>query len=268
MTTDNSTGPVIFILFGSTGDLAKRMVLPSLYELHRRDLLPDGWQLIGNGRGDRTDDEFRQHVKDAIEEFGPGGSVSSDEWEAFAETIRFAGGGFTVDDPGRLPEVIDAARDAVGDGAQLVHYLALPPTTFVDYTKAIAAHDLANGSRVVYEKPFGTSPDGFRTLDKAVHESLDEKQIYRIDHFLGKESTQNLHVLRFANGLFSGVWNREHVAEVQIDVPETLDIADRAAFYDARRIPGHDRHAPVPGGGRSRDGTPGVARRRRPARRA
>ncbi|WP_420871493.1 glucose-6-phosphate dehydrogenase [Gordonia terrae] len=224
---------VIFVLFGSTGDLAKRMVLPSLYELHRRDLLPRGWQLIGNGRGDRTDDEFRQHVKDAIEEFGADGSGSSDEWTSFAETIRFAGGGFTADDPGRLLEVIDAARNAVGDTAQLVHYLALPPTTFVDYTKAIAAHGLAKGSRVVYEKPFGTSPDGFRALDEAVHESLDEEQIYRIDHFLGKESTQNLHVLRFANGLFAGVWNREHVAEVQIDVPETLDIADRAAFYDA-----------------------------------
>lgn len=232
-TTQSGTDTaVIFVLFGSTGDLAKRMVLPSLYELHRRGLLPDGWQLIGNGRGDRTDDEFRQHVKDATEEFGSDGSVSADDWASFAETIHFAGGGFSVDDPGRLLEVLDAARGAVGP-AQLVHYLALPPTTFVDYTKAIAAHGLAKDSRVVYEKPFGTSPDGFRNLDEAVHQSLDEKQIYRIDHFLGKESTQNLHVLRFANGLFAGVWNREHVAEVQIDVPETLDIADRAAFYDA-----------------------------------
>jgi glucose-6-phosphate 1-dehydrogenase len=113
-----------------------------------------------------------------------------------------------------------------------VHYFAVPPLAFAELTKALGRHGLATGARVVYEKPFGTSPEAFRALDAVVHSVLDESQVYRIDHFLGKEATQDLHVLRFANGLFSAMWSHEHVRAVQIDVPETLDIANRAEFYD------------------------------------
>jgi glucose-6-phosphate 1-dehydrogenase len=125
------------------------------------------------------------------------------------------------------------AREELGDGVSLVHYLAVPPEAFENTTRALHRHGLTEGARVVYEKPYGTSPDGFRELDELVHSVLDEEQVFRIDHFLGKEGTQDLHVLRFANGLFSSVWSREHVAQVQVDVPETLDVADRAEFYDA-----------------------------------
>lgn len=118
------------------------------------------------------------------------------------------------------------------DDPQVVLYVALPPSTFEAYTAAFAAHDLAQGSKVVYEKPYGTSPEAFRRLDAAVHEVFDEEQVFRIDHFLGKEATQNLHVLRFANTLLGAVWDRHHVEQVQIDVPETLDVTDRIAFYD------------------------------------
>ncbi|NIL90317.1 Glucose-6-phosphate 1-dehydrogenase [Rhodococcus fascians] len=225
-----SSQPTVFVLFGATGDLAKRMVLPSFYQLHVEGLLPEKWILIGNGRKDSSDDEFRDHVKDVLDEFAE--NVADDDWSAFSKRIRFAGNGFTVDDPGKLPDVVADARKEIGDDAQLVHYIALPPSTFVDYTKALGAHDLAEGSRVVYEKPFGTSQHNFEELDKAVHEVVKEEQVYRIDHFLGKEATQNLHVLRFANGMISGIWNSEHVEHVQIDVPETLDIDDRAEFYD------------------------------------
>src|SRR6202034_914138 len=114
-----------------------------------------------------------------------------------------------------------------------VHYLAVPPVAFSELTKALGQHGLAKGSRVVYEKPFGTSRDGFHKLDDVVHSVLDEQQVYRIDHFLGKEATQDLHLLRFANGSFAAIWDAEHVESVQIDVPETLDVADRAEFYDA-----------------------------------
>ena len=114
-----------------------------------------------------------------------------------------------------------------------MHYLAVPPVAFGEITMALGQHNLADGARVVYEKPFGTSPRNFRALDRIVHAVLTEQQVYRIDHFLGKEATQDLHVLRFANGLFSGIWNREHIDSVQIDVPEKLGITDRAAFYDA-----------------------------------
>lgn len=223
--------PTVFVLFGATGDLAKRMVLPSFFQLHVEGLLPEKWILIGNGRHDTSDDEFRDHVHGALTEFGP--DFGDKDWEAFSERVRFAGKGFTTDDPGLLPEVVESARKDIGEDAQLVHYIALPPTTFEDYTAALGAHGLAEGARVVYEKPFGTSQEAFEKLDKAVHEVLDEKQVYRIDHFLGKEATQNLHVLRFANGMISGIWNKEHVAQVQIDVPETLNIDDRAEFYDS-----------------------------------
>ncbi len=222
--------PTIFVLFGATGDLAKRMVLPSFYQLFIEDLLPERWTLIGNGRGETSDEEFRDRVKASIDEFGS--DLDSARWDEFSRRLHFAGKGFTSEDPGELLEAVEAGREDIGDDAQLVHYIALPPSTFEDYTKALGAHGLADGSRVVYEKPFGTSEKNFERLDKVVREVLDEKQVYRIDHFLGKEATQNLHVLRFANGMIDGIWNSEHVEQVQIDVPETLNIDDRAEFYD------------------------------------
>jgi glucose-6-phosphate 1-dehydrogenase len=145
----------------------------------------------------------------------------------------FAGGGFSADSPGSLLDVIAHARSHLGADAQFVHYLAVPPVAFADITKALGAHRLAAGARVVYEKPFGTSQASFRALNRVVRSVLDESQVYRIDHFLGKEATQELHVIRFANELFGAMWNAEHIESVQIDAPETLGVSDRAEFYDA-----------------------------------
>ncbi|MGY1694599.1 MULTISPECIES: glucose-6-phosphate dehydrogenase [unclassified Geodermatophilus] len=220
--------PTVFVLFGATGDLAARLVLPSFDQLQRRGLLPADWRLIGSGRGERSDDEFRDLVRHALAEHGDG-----DPADGLLDRLRFAGGGHTPEDPGQLLDEVRRAREEIGADAQLVHYLAVPPGAFEGITRALDTHGLAEGARVVYEKPYGTSPEGFRELDELVHSVLDEEQVFRIDHFLGKEGTQDLHVLRFANGLFSSVWSREHVAQVQIDVPETLDVADRAEFYDA-----------------------------------
>jgi glucose-6-phosphate 1-dehydrogenase len=234
-TTHNIAGqqpePTVFVLFGATGDLAKRMVLPAFYQLELAGLLPKKWRLVGNGRGDVSHLDFRQYVHGVLDEFGP--KPDDDRWEVFAENLYFAGGGFVGDDPGSMLDVIGTAKQSIGHDAQFVHYLAVPPTAFESLTEALGEHGLTDNARVVYEKPFGTSADGFRGLDDAVHRVLDESQVYRIDHFLGKEATQDLHVLRFANKLFEASWSSEHVKAVQIDVPETLDIADRAAFYDA-----------------------------------
>ena len=224
-------GPTAFVLFGATGDLAKRMVLPAFYRLAREGLLPAQWRLVGNGRGDVAHEDFRARVRDAVTESGT--EPEPREWDAFAERLFFAGGGFSADDPGSLLDVIGKARGSLGGDPQLVHYLAVPPVAFGGLTQAIGQHGLSRGSRVVYEKPFGTSGDAFRELDQVVHSVLDEQQVYRIDHFLGKEATQDLHVLRFANELAAALWNRRHIESVQIDVPETLDISDRAQFYDA-----------------------------------
>jgi glucose-6-phosphate 1-dehydrogenase len=221
----------VFVLFGATGDLARRMVLPAFYALHLQGLLPRDWALVGNGRGDVAHEDFRGHVHEVLTEFGP--KPSGKAWKEFSSRVLFAGGGFDTDSPGSLLDVIAHARKSVGDDAQLVHYFATPPSTFSGLTRALDEHGLAEGSRVVYEKPFGTSPEDFRALDRTVHRVLDEEQVYRIDHFLGKEATQNLHVLRFANELFASAWDRTHIESVQIDVPETLGVADRAGFYDA-----------------------------------
>ncbi|MFI7587484.1 glucose-6-phosphate dehydrogenase [Spongisporangium articulatum] len=232
----SSAAPTVFVLFGATGDLAHRLVLPAFFTLADRDLLPDRWWLVGNGRGDHPHEHFRKAVRDALEADDSAPNPDDLDWDDVASRVLFAGGGFSADDPGALPDVLAEIRKEAGDSAdevQLVFYLALPPSVFLPVTKALAAHGLTEGARVVYEKPYGTSPSGFEELDAAVHEVLDEDQVFRIDHFLGKEATQDLHVLRFANQLFTGVWNREHVAQVQIDVPETLDIDDRAQFYDA-----------------------------------
>jgi glucose-6-phosphate 1-dehydrogenase len=226
-----TTAPTVFVLFGATGDLARRMVLPAFYTLAIEGLLPERWILVGNGRGDISHEDFQGRVHDALTEFGP--APKKGPWVQFRKRLRFAGGGFNTDDPGSLLDVIADSRAELGADAQLVHYLAIPPVAFPEITKALAEHDLAKDARVVYEKPFGTSPDGFRKLNRLVRGVLDETQIYRIDHFLGKEATQELHVLRFANEAVRAIWSREHIESVQIDVPETLGIADRAEFYDA-----------------------------------
>ena len=224
-------GPVVFVLFGATGDLSKLLVLPAFYQLFTGGLLPDQWRLVGNGRGDVAHEDFRAHVHDVV--VAAGIKPDPAQWDAFSQRVFFAGGGFNADDPGSLLDVVEKARKSLGGDPQFVHYLAVPPVAFTELTQALGQHGLAAGARVVYEKPFGTSKESFRELDQVVHSVLDEQQVYRIDHFLGKEGTQDLHLLRFANESTASFWSGEHVESVQIDVPETLDITDRAQFYDA-----------------------------------
>jgi glucose-6-phosphate 1-dehydrogenase len=223
--------PTIFILYGGTGDLAHRLVLPAIFQLAIAGLLPTNWRLIGDGRGDLSDEDFQERVRQSLEEFGP--KPSEGPWDEVRARLRFAGGGFSSSDPGALLEVVTQAQKEMGGHPQVIHYMAVPPAAFGPLTEAIGTHHLAEGSRVVYEKPFGTSLESFTELDRIAHETFEETQIYRIDHFLGKEATQDIHVLRFANGLFAGAWDRNHIESVEIDVPETLDVAMRASFYES-----------------------------------
>ncbi len=223
--------PTIFILYGATGDLAHRLVLPAFYRLAIADLLPEDWRLVGNGRGDVSHEDFQERVRESLEEFGP--KPSDGPWEEVRSRLRFAGGGFDSANPGSLLDVLAEAEHELGGTPQRIHYMAVPPAAFGPLTEAIGTHGLVERSRAVYEKPFGTSMESFKNLDHVAHETFEESQIYRIDHFLGKEATQDVHVLRFANGLFSGMWDAEHIESVQIDVPETLDVASRASFYEA-----------------------------------
>ncbi|WHP16065.1 glucose-6-phosphate dehydrogenase [Cellulomonas sp. ES6] len=221
--------PVLLVLHGARGDLARRMVYPGLAELAQRGLLPERWLLLGTGRRPTDEVDLPALVHESLAEHG-----DDDHAGLLDDHVRYATT-FDEDDPGDLVDAIgEARRELAGDDGEVVvvHYLAVPPSSFAPITRGLRQHDLADGARVVYEKPYGTSPESFDELDALVHEVLDEDQVFRIDHFLGKEATQNLHVLRFANELFGGVWNRQHVAEVQVDVPETLDVTDRVDFYD------------------------------------
>jgi glucose-6-phosphate 1-dehydrogenase len=223
----------VFVLFGATGDLAHRLVLPALFTLAKEGLLPADWRIIGNGRGDVAHEDFQERVRQSLEQFGP--KPSEGPWEEFRRRLRFAGGGFDSRSPGHLLDVIGEAEKELGAGGQppqRVHYMAVPPAAFAPLTEGIGAHGLASRSRIVYEKPFGTSLESFKKLDSVAQAVFRENQIYRIDHFLGKEATQDIHVLRFANGLFTGAWDRNHIERVEIDVPETLDVGTRANFYE------------------------------------
>jgi glucose-6-phosphate 1-dehydrogenase len=221
----------IFILYGGTGDLAHRLVLPAFFRLAIAGLLPKDWRLVANGRGEVTHEDFQESARQSLEQFGP--KPSEGPWDEVRSRLRFAGGGFSSTNPGSLLDVLKEARGELGGQPQLIHYMAVPPSAFGPLTEAIGTHGLAKGSRVVYEKPFGTSMETFLNLDRIVHEIFEEPQVYRIDHFLGKEATQDIHVLRFANGLFAGAWDNSHIESVQIDVPETLDVAMRASFYES-----------------------------------
>ena len=223
--------PTVLMLFGATGDLAHRLVLPALFRLAQAGLLPEDWRIVGNGRGDVSHEDFQERVRQSLEEFGP--KPSEGPWEEFRSRLRFAGGGFEASDPGSLLDVLEEAERDLGGSPQRVHYFAVPPAAFGPLTEAIGEHGLAERSRVVYEKPFGTSKASFEQLDKCAHAVFKEDQIYRIDHFLGKEATQSIHVVRFGNGLFAGAWDHKHIDSVQIDVPETLDVGMRANFYES-----------------------------------
>ncbi len=237
--------PLVLVLHGGRGDLARRLVVPSVATLHRRALLPEHWALLGTGRGVVGTQEYASFVRDALEEFGQEDTRDADV-EALTRHAAFTGE-VGDDEPGDLPGVVENVRAVLAEAAGadpadvvVVHYLAVPPQAFEPLTRNLARHGLARGPdgradtvRVVYEKPYGTSPESFAALDAVVHEAFEEEQVFRIDHFLGKEATQNLHVLRFANELFGSIWSRQHVTQVQIDVPETLDVAQRAEFYDA-----------------------------------
>ena len=218
----------VIVLFGATGDLAKRKLLPGMFHLSRSGLMPERFRIIGTARRGIEVDEFRELARESVQGSGRK-TVDSEEWERFADSLRFAavGDGF-----GPLDEEIAAAREDLGGDPGLLFYLSLPPSAFAATVKQIGAADLGQGARVITEKPFGTDLDSARALNAELHSVFAERDIYRIDHYIGREAVQNLLALRFANGMFEPIWNRNHIDHVQIDVPETLSIEMRGSFYE------------------------------------
>jgi glucose-6-phosphate 1-dehydrogenase len=224
-------GPVTIILFGAAGDLARRKLLPGLYHLEVAGLLPEEWRLIAASMRELSDEEFRERACDAIREFGRS-DPEGEAWERFAERLSYVGGGFG---PGSTSAIAEAARKAaeeLGTAHKLV-FCAVPPSVFDDIVLGLGEAGLAKDARVIIEKPFGVDLQSARELNERIHSVLDEEQVFRIDHFLGKEAVQNILAFRFANGLFEPVWNRQFIDHVQFEVPETLSVEQRASFYEA-----------------------------------
>jgi len=229
--TPRELGPVTIILFGAAGDLAKRKLLPGLYHLEVAGLLPEGWRLIAASTRELSDEEFRELARSAIQDFGRS-DPEGEAWDRFAERLSYAGGGFG---PGSTERIASAARSAaeeLGTGRKLV-FCAVPPSVFDDIVLGLGEAGLAEDAHVIIEKPFGTDLASARELNERIHSVLTEEQVFRIDHFLGKEAVQNILAFRFANGLFEPVWNRQFIDHVQFDVPETLSVEQRASFYEA-----------------------------------
>ncbi|HSS41211.1 MAG TPA: glucose-6-phosphate dehydrogenase [Solirubrobacterales bacterium] len=221
-------GDQVIVLFGATGDLAKRKLLPGMFHLAQVGLMPERFRIVGAARKDLGDEEFRDLARDSI--FGSGRKPEDPAaWERFSESLRFAsvGDGFEA-----LGAEIGRAREELGEGAGLLIYLSLPPQAAAGTVAGLGELGLRAGAKVITEKPFGTDLDSARKLNRQLHEVFAEHCIFRIDHYLGREAVQNLLALRFANGMFEPVWNRNHIDHVQIDIPETLSIEMRGSFYE------------------------------------
>ncbi|WP_442910855.1 glucose-6-phosphate dehydrogenase [Kitasatospora sp. NBC_01266] len=221
----------VIVLFGATGDLARRKLLPGLFHLANAGLLPAAYRIIGSAPADGapSDQEFRRHAKEAVRQFGltePTGA----SWQAFEEALSF--GAADPQDPQPLLDAVRDAEQAIGGKPRRLCHLAVPPGAFTSVIGMLGATGLARDTRVIIEKPFGTDLASARALNETVHAVFDEAQVFRIDHFLGKESVDNILALRFANGLFEPVWNRDHISHVEIDVPETIGIEGRADFFE------------------------------------
>jgi glucose-6-phosphate 1-dehydrogenase len=214
------------VLFGASGDLSRRKLLPGLFHLDRAGLMPEGYRIIGTSRRGGTDDDFRALARAAIGD----GAATSKTWGRFAERLSFAA--FRADDPAPLQAAVERAEDGLGGEPRRLHYLSIPPGAFGEMVTTLGESGLAERSRVVLEKPFGVDLGSAQALNARVHDVFPEERVFRIDHFLGREAVQNLIALRFANGMFEPVWNRDHIDHVQIDVPETLAVDDRAGFYE------------------------------------
>jgi len=230
--------PCVMVIFGATGDLTKRKLFPALYNLAKEDFLPHTFAIIGVGRQEMTTEEFRTQMLANLREFIPNGADEKlIKW--FEERTYYTGGDF--DDDKKLFSDLKALIGDVTTTHQIpdnfFYYLATPPQLFADVTQKIVKNGLGkeengNWRRFIYEKPFGRDLESAKKLNAALLRTVKEKQIYRIDHYLGKETVQNILVFRFGNSIFEPIWNRNFIDSVQITVAEKLGVELRGGYYD------------------------------------
>ncbi len=222
------------VIFGASGDLTQRKLIPSLFNLFRKRRTPKKFQIVGFGGTAFTDEQFREHLHTGLKDHA-GYEFSDEEWNVFAPNLHYLSGKYTeASDFKKLAETLTNLENGE---ANRLFYMALPPTLFpaiIDNLDASGQlHENGAWRRVVLEKPFGTDLASAITLNKQVHKALNENQIYRIDHYLGKETVQNILFTRFANTIFEPIWNRTYIDHVQITVAEKVGLEHRAGFYDS-----------------------------------
>jgi glucose-6-phosphate 1-dehydrogenase len=220
------------VIFGASGDLTRRKLIPALYDLYRKERLPAGWRIVGVSRSEMTDEAFREHVESGVQEFATR-EYDPETWAAFAENLRYIAGDLSK------PEDLQALDEAISNGEgedNRLYYLSIAPKLYEESILNLGQSGLADESdgwrRVVIEKPFGHDLASAEALNAVVHSVLQESQVYRIDHYLGKETVQNILVFRFANSMYEPVWNRNYIDHVQITAAESVDIGHRASYYE------------------------------------
>jgi glucose-6-phosphate 1-dehydrogenase len=236
--------PCAVVIFGATGDLTRRKLLPALYRLSQQGLVPNEFAILGNGRQPLSDEEFREHMKSAITEFGPDDSLDESSWQSFAKRIFYIPGDFSEAELyGKLKSKLEEVDKEFHTEGNRIFYLATAPDFFgviakqlgdagIARPKAAAKTKKKSWTRIIVEKPFGRDLESARELNKTLAAVFDESQIYRIDHYLGKETVQNLLVFRFANSIFEPLWNRQYIDHIQITNAETLGVEGRGAYYE------------------------------------
>lgn len=238
--------PVLIVVFGASGDLAKRKLIPALFHLYHQDLLPNGFAVLGFARTEYSDEEFRELMIDSLRSHmadeHQDTHFADEEWANFANCLYYQPGNY--DDSAsfaQLRQRIETFESERGEQWSRLFYLATPPEVFKDVTSLIHEHHLvqvsgesANDrwSRLIIEKPFGHDLTSAKDLNDHLARLFEEDQIYRIDHYLGKETVQNILVFRFGNGIFEPIWNRNFIDHVQITVAESLGVGDRGGYYD------------------------------------
>jgi glucose-6-phosphate 1-dehydrogenase len=231
--------PCNIVFFGASGDLTKRMLIPAMYNLRLGDVLPTNYGIVGFSRSEKSDDAFRDEMKSAVDTFSRSGEARDPMWSDFASRLTYVSGSF--DDPDafrRLRERLDANDEQLGTAGNRLYYLSTPPGVFATIVRQLAAaglgpRDREHGwSRIIIEKPFGTDLESARALQAEVNAVFEERQVYRIDHYLGKEPVQDIMALRFANVMFEPIWNRRYVDCVQITAAETVGVEGRGGYYE------------------------------------
>ncbi|HXV58665.1 MAG TPA: glucose-6-phosphate dehydrogenase [Gaiellaceae bacterium] len=221
------------VIFGASGDLAQRKLFPALYSLAVRGLLPRRFGIVGVSRTEMTVEEYRARMRQAVEEHGRD-AFREDVWEELAEGLCYVSADFGEEGSEEpLVECLNGLDERRGTGGNRVYYLAVPPEAFDDIVVALGRRRAAEGwTRLIVEKPFGYDLESAKHLNALVRTYFEEHEIFRIDHYLGKETVQNMLVLRFANGIFEPIWNRQFIDHVQITVAESLGVEGRSAFYE------------------------------------